>query len=246
MCRINLVTIGVIILFSFYTPCAASFSSHNDSGPDVPERTFIFHNSIRDLQEFRRYAEIAASLKPYGNVLVDIGVLAEKSPMHQLDFRSGWHDYGTYMATMWAFFPHPRLASHLPMQWVINNRNLLLGKVEILDKLGLNAVFSANETQFLPESFFREHPHLRGPRVDAPHRTTRAEFAWCTDHPETLEMIEWMVYELRRNAPQVKEFLSRNNDSGSGICWLSSLCSGANGPSFCRHSQERSSNKTKK
>jgi len=200
----------------------------------IPGKTFIFHNAIRDLKEFRAYADIAARLKPYGKVEIDIGVLAEKSPMHKLNFRSGWHEYGAYMATMWAFFPHPKLVPHLPADWVIANRKLLLGKVAILKELELGAVFSGNETQFLPESFFRQYPTLRGPRVDSPSRSTRAEFAWCVDQPETLEMIEWMMTELKRNAPQIKEIDSWYNDSGSGVCW-SSLYVGRNGPDNCRN-----------
>ena len=152
--------------------CPVLGQSPNKPEPIIPDKIFIFHNSIRDLKEFRAYAEIAAHLKPYGKVEIDIGVLAEKSPMHQLNFRSGWHDYGAYMATLWAFFPHPKLAPFLPKEWVESNRKLLLGKVAILKELGLDAVFSENETQFLPEEFFRQYPHLRGPRVDAPARST--------------------------------------------------------------------------
>jgi hypothetical protein len=203
------------------------------SAPSIPGKTFIFHNSIRDLTEFRAYAEIAARLKPYGTVAIDIGVLAEKSPTHMPGIRSPWHDYGAYMATMWAFFPHPTLAPHLSSNWVAKNRKLLLGKVAILEELGLGAVFSANETQFLPESFFRQYPHLRGPRVDAPTRSNRAEFPWCVDQPETLEMIEWMMTEVKRHAPQIQEIHSWNGDSGSGLCWLH-LYPGRNGPAYCR------------
>jgi len=197
-------------------------------------KTFIFHNAIRNLDEFRTYAGIAARLKPYGAVQVDIGVLAEKSPVHMPGVRSPWHDYGAYMATMWAFYPHPKLAPHLPAEWVAKNRELLLGKVAILRGLGLEAIFSGNETQFLPESFFREHPHLRGPRVDHPMRSAKDEFAWCVDQPETLEMIEWMMAELKRHAPEIRAMHSWNNDSGSGLCWLTALYPGPNGPASCR------------
>jgi hypothetical protein len=138
------------------------------------------------------------------------------------------------MAVAWAFFPHPRIAPHLPAEWVAKNRQLLLDKVAILQKFNLEAVFSANETQFMPESFFREYPHLRGPRVDKPTRSGKAEFAWCLDRPETLAMIEWMMAELKRHAPQIQEMHSWNNDSGSGICWLQSLYPGPNGPAYCR------------
>jgi hypothetical protein len=197
-------------------------------------KTFIFHNAIRDLDEFRKYAEIAARLKPYGTVQVDIGVLAEKSPLQTPGLRSPWHDYGAYMATMWAFFPHPKLAPHLPAGWVARNRELFLAKAAILREFGLQAVFSGNETQFLPESFFREYPHLRGPRVDHPMRAAQAEFAWCVDLPETLEMIEWMVAEMKRHAPEIRAIHSWNNDSGSGLCWLKVLYPGPNGPAACR------------
>ena len=202
--------------------------------PAAAGRTFVFHNAIRDLDEFRAYAHVAARLKPYGSVQVDIGVLAARSPVHIPGVRSPWHDYGSYMATMWAFFPHPKLAPHLPVEWVDANRALLLGKVAILRELGLDAVFSGNETQFLPESFFRQYPHLRGPRVDHPRRSGREEFAWCVDQPETLDMIEWMMAELKRHAPMIRAMHSWNNDSGSGICWLSALYPGANGPASCR------------
>lgn len=197
-------------------------------------KTFIFHNAIRNLDEFRAYAGIAARLKPYGAVQVDIGVLEEKSPVHMPGVRSPWHDYGAYMATMWAFFPHPKLAPHLPVEWVAKNRELLLAKAAVLRKLGLEAVFSGNETQFLPESFFREFPHLRGPRVDHPMRSGKDEFAWCVDQPETLAMIEWMMAELKRHAPEIRAMHSWNNDSGSGLCWLTALYPGPNGPASCR------------
>ncbi len=202
--------------------------------PAAAGRTFVFHNAIRDLEDFRAYAAVAARLKAYGAVQVDIGVLAEKSPVHRAGLRSPWHDYGAYMATMWAFFPHPKLAPHLPAEWVARNRELLLGKAAILKELGLQAVFSGNETQFLPESFFRQYPHLRGPRVDHPMRSAKDEFAWCVDSPQTLEMIEWMTAELKRQAPVIQAMHSWNNDSGSGLCWLTALYPGPNGPAACR------------
>ncbi|MEK7405427.1 MAG: hypothetical protein AAB225_09985 [Acidobacteriota bacterium] len=204
--------------------------------PELPaaSRTFLFHNAIRNLDDFRAYAGIAARLKPYGAVQVDIGVLAERSPVHLAGIRSPWHDYGSYMATMWAFFPHPKLAPHLPAEWVAKNRELLLAKVAVLRELRLEAVFSGNETQFLPESFFRQYPHLRGPRVDHPMRSAKDEFAWCVDSPQTLEMIEWMMAELKRQAPEIRAMHSWNNDSGSGLCWLTALYPGPNGPAGCR------------
>src|SRR5208282_1534989 len=104
----------------------------------------------------------------------------------------------------------------------------------ILKELKLDAVFSGTNTQMLPEDFFRQYPHLRGPRVDNPVRSGQEAFAWCVDQPETLEMIAWMTAELKRNAPMVQAIEAWNNDSGSGICWLKALYPGANGPDSCR------------
>jgi len=197
-------------------------------------KTFVFHNAIRDLEEFRTYAKIASRLKRYGAVQIDIGVLAEKSRHLMPAVRSPWHEYGAYMASPAAFFPHPKVAPHLPAEWVAKNRELLLAKAAVLRELGLEAVFSGNETQYLPESFFREHPHLRGPRVDHPRRSAKEEFAWCVDLAETLEIIEWMVEQLKRNVPEIQAIHSWNNDSGSGLCYAAWQYSGPNGPAHCR------------
>jgi hypothetical protein len=212
---------------------AAGNESHANATA-IAGKTFVFHNSIRDLNEFRAYAQIAARLKRYGNVQVDLGVLAEKNPVHTVSVRSPWHQYGAYMATEWAFFPPPKLAPYLPAEWVAKNRELLLAKVAILKELKLDAVFSGTNTQMLPESFFRQYPQLRGPRVDNPRRSGQEAFSWCVDQPETLEMIAWMTAELKRNAPMIQTIEAWNNDSGAGICWLEALYPGANGPAFCR------------
>ena len=42
-------------------------------------RVFLFSNASRDLSEFRAFAKVAARLKPYGRVQINIGVLADKS-----------------------------------------------------------------------------------------------------------------------------------------------------------------------
>jgi hypothetical protein len=235
--QIRACVIFVALAFIFTTQqafSAAALNPSRGSAPAATGKTFVFHNSIRDLNEFRTYAQIAARLKPYGHVQVDIGVLAERNPVHTVSPRSPWHQYGAYMATEWAFFPPPKLAPFLPAEWVAKNRALLLAKVAILKELGLDAVFSGTNTQMLPEEFFRQYPHLRGPRLDNPRRSGQEAFSWCVDQPETLEMIEWMTAELKRNAPMIQTIEAWNNDSGGGICWLEALYPGANGPAFCR------------
>ena len=197
-------------------------------------KTFIFSNASRDLEEFRAFAKLAGSLKPYGRVQIDIGALADKT-WHEVVKGSPWHEYASYSSTPAKFFPHPKIAPHFPADWVERNRALLLAKASVLRELGLEAAFSGKETHFLPESFFRQYPHLRGPRVDHPRRSTKEEFAWCVDHDETREMIEWMTAELKRQVPEIKTILTKTNDAGAGLCWAAALYSGPNGPESCRH-----------
>jgi hypothetical protein len=98
---------------------------------------------------------------------------------------------------------------------------------------GLSAAFSSDDRHFLPEAFSTQYPDLRGPRVDHPRRSKREELSWCVDQKETLDMIEWMAAELKRQVPEIKTIMSHNNDSGAGLCWAAALYSGPNGPRHC-------------
>jgi hypothetical protein len=111
----------------------------------------------------------------------------------------------------------------------------LLEKAAVLEGKGMGARFYCLEPFFLPESFFREHPELRGPRVDHPRRSHVGAFAMCIDHEETLAIYEWMMRELRRSVPGLGAFEFMANDSGSGFCWWPHLYPGPNGPTACRH-----------
>lgn len=204
-------------------------------GNHAPGKIFILTNASRDLGEFRAFARIASRLKPYGRVQVNIGVLADKS-WHELPRGgSSWHEYASFTSTPAKFFPHPRIARFYPADWVAKNRALLLAKATVLRELGLEGAFFGKSSYFLPEAFFREHPHLRGPRIDHPRRSRQEEFSWCVDLPETREMIEWMVAELKRHVPEIQTIVETTNDAGGGLCWAAALYSGPNGPEHCRH-----------
>ena len=58
-CLLAVVAILIVVCQTFGQPS-------NTPGTSITDNTFIFHNAIRDLEEFRAYAEIAAHLKPYG------------------------------------------------------------------------------------------------------------------------------------------------------------------------------------
>lgn len=79
------------------------------AGATPPPRTFIFMNSIRDLNEFRAFAKIASRLKRYGSVQIDIGVLASKAAFEMPPVWSPWHEYAVYNANISKFFPTPTL-----------------------------------------------------------------------------------------------------------------------------------------
>src|SRR5512141_1266234 len=100
---------------------------------------FIVRNSVRDVNEFREFASIVARLKRIGEVQVDIGVLADKAWHHVPPGGSPWHEFGTYNPALYNYFPHPKIAPHIPADWVARNRELLLAKAAVLRKEGLSA-----------------------------------------------------------------------------------------------------------
>jgi len=203
--------------------------------PPLTDKTFIFSNSDRNIGEFRAFAQTASRLRPYGNVQIQIGELADKSWYEMPAKNSPWHEYANEFSCMAKFFPHPKIAPFIPADTVAKNREMLFAKAHVLRELGLSAAFSGDETHFMPAAFFEEYPHLRGPRVDHPRRSTRQEFSWCVDLEETRDMIEWMAAELKRHVPEIKTIGTYNNDSGGGLCWAASLYSGANGPAHCEN-----------
>jgi len=197
------------------------------------EKLFLIHCPMRDVDEFRELAKQAKRLAEFGRVLVNISELADKSWHEMPEGGSPWHEYANHNPTPYKFFPHEKIAPHVPADWVEANRELLLAKAEVLAEEGLEAAFWSYEPNMVPESFFEEHPHLRGARIDHPRRSRKEAFAMCVDLPEVLEMTESMMAELKRNVPHLGAFMFKTNDAGSGLCWSENLYTGANGPAHC-------------
>ena len=192
-------------------------------------------NASHNIEDFRRYAELAARLKPYGEVQITVSALADKSWYEIPEGGSPWHEYICYKVAPWKYFPHPKIAPFIPAEHVAANRRLLDAKLKVIRELGLKASFSGVSSHILPEAFFQAYPEYRGPRVDHPRRTRREEFSLCLDQPETREMVTWMVAEIIRHAPEVKTWSTKTNDAGSGLCWAAAQYPGPNGPMYCRH-----------
>jgi hypothetical protein len=198
------------------------------------QKIIILARATTDLEDYRRFAQTAARLKPFGRVCVSVGGLATKA---RHDFPPGgspWHEYAAFQRALHRVFPHPKIAPHVPAEWVARNRELVVARSKILDEFGLGASYESCDPFFLPESFYEEYPQLRGPRVDHAARSRAPAFAWCVDRPEVLEMMAWMVGELKKNVPGLLVYRFLTNDSGSGFCWSDYLYTGSNGPVECQ------------
>lgn len=197
-------------------------------------KTFIFNISVNDLNEFKRFAIIAARLKKYGEVQVSISKPADKAFYEIPAGGNPWSEYASYNATLYKFYPDHRIAPFVPVEYVKKNQELIIAKAKILREYGLYAAFYANEPGFLPAAFFEKYPQLRGPRVDHPRRSNFAFFSPCLSVKETQDMYTYMAGELMKNVPEIKSFYFKTNDAGSGNCWTDWLYNGPNGPSHCR------------
>jgi hypothetical protein len=113
--------------------------------------------------------------------------------------------------------------------------NILKQRCSILKKLGLKGFWWTNEPHVLPETFYSDYPHLRGPRVDQSNRARLAHFAPCVDQPEVLEMYKESIQRLLSECPEVEIFYFLTTDSGSGFCWSPALYPGRNGNTLCRN-----------
>ena len=216
-------------------PAAAFlFTSQEKNALSRTDRVFVVHAPIRDLGEFRTFAEQAARLKPFGKVEINISTLAQKGFHDVPEGGSPWHEYASNNPAPCKFYPHEKIAPFLPTDFVAKNRKLLEAKVKVLHELGLAAAFWSYEPNFLPEAFFQKYPHLRGARSDHPRRSRKEAFAPCMDHPENLEMVTGMIATLVKNVPELGTFYFKTNDAGPGLCWSEWLYSGPNGPSHCK------------
>ena len=196
--------------------------------------TFIINTSIRELDEFKNLVKMATRLKPYGTVQINISTLADKGFYEIPKGGSPWHEYASNKQTPYKFFPDPKIAPFIPVEFVKKNRQLLLDKVKILRDNGMEAAFFGSEPNILPPAFFDSYPGLRGPRVDHPRRSNLEAFSPCTSIKETQEMYAGMMAAMLTAAPEIKTFYFKTNDAGAGICWTDWLYTGRNGPDHCK------------
>jgi hypothetical protein len=215
--------------------CIAFFDTGNEGNAQPGKyRTFIIDASITDLTEFRNLVHAASRLKNYGKVQVNISTLADKSFYEIPPGGNPWNEYASNNPALFKFFPDPRIAPFVPVDFVLRNKKLLMEKAKILRENGMEAAFFANEPAFLPAAFFEAYPQCRGPRVDHPRRSRTPCFSPCLGVKEMQDMYANMMADLIKNAPEIKTYFFKTNDAGSGNCWSDWLYSGPNGPGQCR------------
>lgn len=113
------------------------------------------------------------------------------------------------------------------------NRQLLLQQATLARKYGFRCAMRCVEMTLMPESFFRRHPSLRGPRVDNPACSTTPVFALCPMVPEIQDHYRQMLRKMLELVPDLDEMHIFTNDSGAGFCYSEHLYSGPNGPVHC-------------
>ena len=134
-------------------------------------------------------------------------------------------------ASLLKIFPPKDVLPFVDKDYADKVSAILEKRCEILRKLGLKAVWNANEPAVMPEAFFTAHPELRGPRIDQPNRSRKARFAPSVDEPETLRIYRESMQLLLKRCPEVELFNWVTTDAGSGFDWTPSLYPGINGNS---------------
>ncbi len=115
------------------------------------------------------------------------------------------------------------------------NRKLLLWNAKLAKKYGFRCWIRCVEMTFMPETFFRRYPALRGPRVDNPSCSRTPLFALCPEVPEVQDHYRQLMVNLLGLVPEIDEMHLFTCDSGGGFCYADHLYSGKNGPVHCQH-----------
>jgi hypothetical protein len=91
-------------------------------------------------------------------------------------------------AGMLTIFPPKDLQPYVNAAYSAEVSGVVRQRCAVLRRYGLKAVWSGNEPEVLPESFFAARRELRGPRIDQPNRSRKVYFAASVDQPEMLRM----------------------------------------------------------
>ena len=179
------------------------------------------------MAEFERKASLSKELGAT-HMLVTEGLPLATWEMNSADPYPMWFVHHAGLLTI---FPPEELRPYVDAKYSAEVSGILQQRCEVLGKVGLKGVWSANEPEVLTEAFFTAHPELRGPRIDQPNRSRNVYFAPSVDEPETLRMYREAMQSLLKTCPEVEQFNWVTIDAGSGFDWAPSLYPGINGNS---------------
>lgn len=182
-------------------------------------------SALVDLQQFERKAVLSKEL---GATHV---VITEGLPLAtwEADPDDPYPAWFMHHISMLKVFPPKDVQPYVNAAYAANVSSILEKRCEILRKLGLKAIWNANEPAVMPEAFFTAFPELRGPRIDQPNRSTKAHFAPSSDDPEMLRMYRESIQLLLKRCPDVELFNWVTTDAGSGFDYAPGLYPGPNG-----------------
>ena len=187
-----------------------------------------------DSNDLSRYDDLAKYVSKAGFDAMACGAQAELTADQMADPEDSWVRFTAKSPGMMKFVETSLVNGVLSASHIAGNAELIAAKSAILEKHGLYGSFHALEPQWLPESFYMEHPEIRGPRVDHPGVARSKYYSPCIDQPAVLDHYREAVRKLLEIAPRLKFFGLWGNDSGAGICWCKGLYPGINGPEYCR------------
>ncbi|KKK96224.1 hypothetical protein LCGC14_2664910, partial [marine sediment metagenome] len=165
-------------------------------------KRFLVTTSVIKAKDFETFAALAARLKRFGRVSVNVAQLAAKT---QEDIPAGgspWHEYTAGLPVLTKkFFPHAIEQPFLDMTYIRRNVALMRACARVLRARKLDAWFATHDPFFMPEAFFVAHPHLRGARLDHPRRSRQEAFGICRDCDEGRAMLAWSTAQLVKAVP---------------------------------------------
>lgn len=182
-------------------------------------------SALVDLQQFERKAVLSKELGA-SHVVITEGLPLATWEADPDDPYPAWF---MHHISMLKVFPPKDVQPYVNAAYAANVSSILEKRCEILRKLGLKAIWNANEPAVMPEAFFTAFPELRGPRIDQPNRSTKAHFAPSSDDPEMLRMYRESIQLLLKRCPDVELFNWVTTDAGSGFDYAPGLYPGPNG-----------------
>lgn len=195
------------------------------AAPAAAQQAHRLPDDAADLAHFERKAALAKELGA-SEVIITEGLPLAKWEMDPADPYPAWF---IHHASMLKIFPTGAVTPFIDAAYVRNVQGIVRQRCAVLQRLGLRAVWRANEPAVLPEAFFTAHPELRGPRIDHPARSTKTHFAPNVDRPEMLAIYRESIKALLTACPAVDSFVWTTTDAGSGFDWTPGLYPGSNG-----------------